>query len=75
MLSVAVVVGGVVSMRRGDVAYAAVLIWAFVGIAVKHQETAVVSTSAWLAAAITAALMLVGAYRNQRRDPDPALTA
>ena len=72
MLAIATVVGGVMSMTRGDVAYAAVLIWAFIGIALKHQDTAVVSNAAWIAAIVTAILMIIGAYRKRQSGSDPA---
>lgn len=75
MLAVATAVGGVMSMTRGDIAYAAVLIWAFIGIALKHQETGIVSNSAWIAAVVTAILMIIGAYINRQRRTDPALAA
>lgn len=67
MLAAAVVIGAAVSVTKGDVAYAAVLIWAFAGIAVKHEDTAMVATAAWFAAAITAGLMLAGAFRSRRQ--------
>lgn len=72
MLAIATVVGGVMSMTRGDVAYAAVLIWAFIGIALKHQDTAVVMNAAWIAAIVTAILMIIGAYRKRQSGSDPA---
>jgi hypothetical protein len=63
------------SMTRGDVAYAAVLIWAFIGIALKHQDTAIVSNTAWIAAVVTAILMIIGAYRKRQQGNDPALAS
>ncbi len=72
MLIAAVVIGSAVSFTRGDVAYAAVLIWAFAGIAIKHEDTAIVATSAWLAAAITAVFMIVGAYRHRQQNKNLA---
>ena len=73
MLAAAVVIGAAVSLTRGDVAYAAVLIWAFAGIAVKHEDTTIVATAAWLAAAITAVFMLIGAYRHRQQNQNAAL--
>jgi benzodiazapine receptor len=67
MLAAAVVIGAAVSLTRGDVAYALVLIWAFAGIAVKHQDTTVVATAAWLAAAITAIFMFIGVFRGRQQ--------
>lgn len=73
MLAIATVVGGAMSMTRGDVAYSAVLIWAFIGIALKHQDTAIVSNTAWIAAIVTAILMIIGYYRKRQSSSDPAL--
>ena len=72
MLAIATLIGGAMSMRRGDVAYAAVLIWAFAGIGIKHQDTAVVAYAAWTAAAITAVLIVVGTYVKRQSGSDPA---
>jgi hypothetical protein len=67
MLAIATVVGGLVSFTRGDIAYAAVLIWAIVGIGVKHSDTPVVGTAAWAAAVVTAILLIAGLYRRRRK--------
>ena len=73
MLAIATVVSGLVSFTRGDIAYSAVLIWAFAGIAIKHEDTSTVATAAWIAVVITAILMIAGAYwhRRQERQPVP----
>lgn len=67
MLAAAVIIGGLVSFTRGDIAYAAVLIWAFVGIALKHSDTSVVATAAWAASILTALLLIVGAFWHRQR--------
>jgi hypothetical protein len=67
ILAIATVVGGMVSFTRGDFAYAAVLIWAFAGIAIKHEDTSTVATTAWVAVAVTFILMIAGAYSHRRR--------
>ena len=67
MLATAVIIGAAVSFNRTDMAYAAVLIWAFAGIAVKHENTAVVATGAWTAALMAAVFLLVGVYRLRRQ--------
>lgn len=72
ILAIATAVGGLVSFTRGDIAYALVLIWAFAGIAIKHEDTSTVATAAWIAAAVTAILMLAGVYSHRRRQGQPA---
>ena len=67
MLAVATVVGGLMSFSRGDVAYAAVLVWAFVGIALKHSDTLVVSAAAWTAVAVTVILLVIALWRRRRK--------
>ena len=60
MLIVATIIASAVSLSRGDVAYALVIIWAFVGIAVKHSATTNVAVTAWVAVAVVALTLLVG---------------
>lgn len=67
MLGAAVVIGAVNSITRGDVAFGAVLVWAFVGIAIKHADTEIVATGAWISAAITASMLIVGTYWHRQQ--------
>ena len=73
MLTVATIVGGLVSFTRGDIAYAAVLIWAFAGIAIKHGDNTIVSAAAWAAVVITAVLLIIGFYRHRQKGRKAAL--
>lgn len=59
VLAVAVVIAAAVAFTRADVAYLLVLVWAFAGIAVKHPDVPLVTTSAIVAAVIVALLALV----------------
>jgi hypothetical protein len=63
MLVVAAVLGFVMLMRERDVAYVAVLIWAFVGIANKQADAAGIVYAAFG----LAALLLVGSLLSLRR--------
>lgn len=57
------------SLTRGDVAYMLVIVWAFAGIAVKHADTPVVATAAWVTTALTALMLVVGVlFRRQKLD-------
>ncbi|NLF01654.1 MAG: tryptophan-rich sensory protein [Anaerolineales bacterium] len=60
MLVVATIIAGAVSLTRSDVAYVLVLIWAFIGIALKHAGVAAVSITAWILVGVNAALLLAG---------------
>ncbi len=66
MLAVATVLAGVMALTRRDAAYLLVLIWAFIGIALKHAATPTVATSAWVATGIVALLVLILAGRVLR---------
>ena len=63
----AVGISSAVSLTRGDVAYMLVLIWAFVGIAVKHAGTPVVEVAAWVATALVALMLVVGVLFVRQR--------
>lgn len=70
MLVVATAIAALVAYTRCDIVYLAVLIWAFIGIAIKQAATQPVAIAAWLAAAAVAA-MIVGtlvAGRGSRRE-------
>jgi len=67
MLVVGAVVAAAVSITRGDIAYIAVIVWAFAGIAVKHADTSVVAITAWVAAAAAALTLLIGVPSAKKR--------
>jgi len=65
MLVAATDITALVSLTRGDVAYVLVIIWAFMGIAIKHAETALVSITAALLVLVLAVVMVVTAQRKR----------
>jgi hypothetical protein len=67
MLIVAAVIASLVSLTRGDVAYVLVIVWAYVGIALKHSATTEVALTAWVAAAVVALTLLIGVPLHGRR--------
>ena len=66
MLIAGLGIASAVSLTRGDVAYMLVLIWAFTGIAVKHQATALVATTAWIVSGLVLVMLVVGLYLRSR---------
>lgn len=56
MLAVACLLGLAMAITRRDVGYLSVLVWAFIGIAVKQAAVPLVTTAAWVAAGFMAAL-------------------
>jgi hypothetical protein len=66
MLVVATALGLSFSVRRADVAFVAVLVWSFVGIAVKHSGTPLVAVTAGAAAALLALSLFITVPRRRR---------
>jgi benzodiazapine receptor len=68
VLAAGVGIASAVSLTRGDVSYMLVIAWAFAGIGVKHADTPVVATAAWVATALVALMLVVGVLVNRRRE-------
>jgi hypothetical protein len=66
MLAAAGLIAAVVSLTRGDAAYLLVLVWALIGIAVKHALTPVVSVTAWVITAFVGLMIIVGVLIHGR---------
>jgi benzodiazapine receptor len=66
MLAAGTVIASAVGLTRGDIAYLLVIIWAFVGIAVKHAATPVVATAAWVTAGIVLLMLVASALLTRR---------
>ena len=67
MLAAGVVISAAMSLRRADIAYSLVLVWAYVGIALEHASTSIVATSAWIAAGLILVILVIGVYRKYQR--------
>ncbi|MDL1910348.1 tryptophan-rich sensory protein [Chloroflexi bacterium CFX6] len=65
MLAVASLLGVLMTLTRRDAAYLFVLVWSFVGIAVKQTPAPDVVISAWIAAALMFALAVYGLTRRK----------
>jgi benzodiazapine receptor len=65
MLGVASLLGLAMALMRRDVGYLAVLVWAFIGIAVKQVPAPLVVLSAWIAAALMLGLALFSLARRR----------
>jgi benzodiazapine receptor len=61
MLVAGMSIASAVGLTRGDVAYMGVIVWAFVGIAVKHAATPPVSIAAWSTAGLVGVMIVVSA--------------
>lgn len=68
-----VIAGGIasaVTLTRRDIAYMLVILWAYVGIAVKHAGVPFVATTAWIVTVLLALILVAGIYLN-RREKEP----
>lgn len=68
MLLVSAGIGVLMGLRRRDTAFLLVLVWAFVGIALKQAGSAVVATTAWIAALISGAMAIYSLLKGRRKN-------
>jgi len=66
MLVVACVVGLLMTLTRRDSGYIFVLVWSFIGIAVKQSAEPLVANSAWVAAGLMLALAVYSIVQRRR---------
>ena len=66
MLAAGVVISAIMSLTRTDIAYSLVLVWAYIGIAVKHGSTPIVSNSALIAAGLILVILIIELIRKYR---------
>lgn len=65
MIVVASIVGLLMALARRDAAYLFVLVWSFIGIAVKQADVANVAVTAWIGAGAMLILAVYGLTRRQ----------
>lgn len=70
MLAVASLLGLGMAVTRRDVGYLSVLVWAFIGIAVKQTPAPVVVVSAWVAAMLMLGLAIYSSIRRGAKLPN-----
>jgi hypothetical protein len=66
MLIVAAVLAGAMMLTRGDIAFLLVIVWAFVGIAVKQSGVPLVANAALILAGLVLLMIPVGLWYRQR---------
>jgi hypothetical protein len=66
MLVAGAVIASAVGLTRGDGAYMLVIVWAFVGIAVKHAATPLVATAAWAMTGAVVVMLVVSVILRRR---------
>ena len=68
MLVAGVAITASMIATRGDTAFSLVIVWAYVGIAVKQAETPLVANTAWILAGIVLLLAAAGPFLRRGRD-------
>jgi hypothetical protein len=66
MLIAGSMITSIVILTRGDVAYALVILWAFIGIAIKHTGVPMVAIGAWVTAGIVTLVLVAGVFWGKR---------
>lgn len=67
MLIAGVGIALAMSLTRGDIAYQLVIVWAFVGIAVKQTAMPMVANAAWVMSALVILVLIIGVLVRKRR--------
>jgi hypothetical protein len=65
MIVIASILGLLMALTRRDAAYLFVLVWSFIGIAVKQTPAPSVVTTAWIAAAVMFILAIYSIWRQR----------
>lgn len=66
MIAVAGILGLLMQWRENDSPYVLVLVWAFVGIALKQSPTPLVANAAWVTAGILAVIVIANPFLRRR---------
>ena len=72
MLVAGLSIASMVTITRGDIVYMLVIVWAFVGIAVKQAETPVVATAAWVVSVLAVLVLALGIVHSSRQKQQPS---
>lgn len=66
MLIVATAIASAVGLTRGDIAYMLVIVWAFAGIAIKHNNAPTVATTAWAMTELVTLMMVPSVFLQEK---------
>jgi hypothetical protein len=67
MLTAATIISGIMSFTRADIAFSLVLIWAILGIAVKHRDISLIAIGAVVSALAAGFFLLAGVLLKMKR--------
>jgi hypothetical protein len=65
VLAAVILISGLISLTRRDIAYNLVILWALVGIAVKHSSVTLIMVTSLVAAVIVAAILIYSRIKPQ----------
>ena len=65
VLAVVLLIAALVSFDRRDIAYSLVILWALVGIAVKHSAVSLVATASLITAALVAVILIYNLFQRK----------
>jgi len=65
ILAAVIIIAGMISLTRRDIAYNLVILWALVGIAVKHSSVTLVSIASLVSAAIVAIILIYSLLKRK----------
>ncbi|MDX1436778.1 MAG: hypothetical protein R3335_08205 [Anaerolineales bacterium] len=68
MLGAGVVISALMSLTRADIAYSLVLVWAYIGIAVKFPDVSTVSLAAWISVVLILVILAAGYLRRSKAE-------
>jgi hypothetical protein len=71
MIATALAIGWLMVVRRGDVPFPLVLVWAFAGIAIRNADVPVLAGGAWIATGLAMATAGAAFWRTIRVDTQP----
>lgn len=72
MLAAAGLISAIMSLTRADIVYSLVIIWAVVGIALKHSSEPLVSIASWITAVFVLVMIIAGVWRSRSQQANTA---
>jgi hypothetical protein len=73
MLVAATAIVSAVSLARVDIGYMLVIVWAFIGIAVKHADNMLVANTTWVMTSVIVLVTLYGVWSRRRGGERPLI--
>ncbi|UCD98094.1 MAG: tryptophan-rich sensory protein [Chloroflexota bacterium] len=72
MIAAGVIISALMSFTRADIVYSLVLVWAYIGIAIKHASTPLVANSAFVGAGLILLILIIVMILKYRQQGETA---